>query len=134
MLSTEVRTARDYWVHPELPEGFDAPMVSLNWGGKRDYATFFDPSPAAILGIQLIPFGPTMEYLQAEPERIEALVEGALPGDSLEQPLADYLLMFLALADPDRALELARRLPDARIDNANSRSYLTASILAARSG
>ena len=30
----------------------------LNWGGKRDYATWFSPEPAAMLGILCIPMSP----------------------------------------------------------------------------
>ncbi len=130
MLSNEVRTALDYWVYPELPEGFTSPLVALNWGGKRDYGTFFDSAPSAILGIQLIPFGPTMDYLRTDPAEITALVAAAIPSNSLSLPLVDYNIMFLAMADRQKALDLAQRLPDDRIDNGNSRSYLLASVLA----
>lgn len=38
--------------------GFDHQVVSLNWGGKRDYETWFSAEPAARLGILLIPMSP----------------------------------------------------------------------------
>lgn len=130
MLSLEARTARDYWVYLSPVPGFTSPLAGLNWGGKRDYATFFDPSPAAILGIQLIPFGPTMDYLIADPARIKALVAQATPPGATDLPLIDYDLMFLGMADRNTALDRARNLPDRNIDNGNSRSYLLASIMA----
>jgi endo-1,3(4)-beta-glucanase len=130
MLSLEARTALDYWVYPAPIPGFTSPVVGLIWGGKRDYATFFDPSPAAILGIQLLPFGPTMDYLQTDPARITALVNQTAPRGATDLPLIDYNLMLLGMADKDNALARARSLPDKNIDNGNSRSYLLASIMA----
>ncbi len=130
MLSLEIRTALDYWVYPEPLPGFTSPMISLVWGGKLDYATFFDPSPAAILGIQLIPFGPTMDYLQTDPAKITALVNESAPPGTTDLPLIDYNLMLLGMADRDSALERARSLPDKNIDNGNSRSNLLANIMA----
>lgn len=132
MLSLESQTALDYWVYPAAFPDFDAPLVGMVWGGKRDFATFFDPSPAAILGIQLIPFGPTMDYLMGPPEKIIALVDQSAPAGKTDLPLIDYNLMFLGMADRDTALERARDLPDKNIDNGNSRSYLLASIMARR--
>jgi len=37
--------------------------------------------------------------------------------------------MYLALADRDEALQRARDLPDARIDDGNTRSYMLAWIM-----
>ncbi len=46
----------------------------------------------------------------------------------------DYLTMYLALAEPRRALEVGRGLPDTAIDDGNTRSQLLAWLLAARAG
>lgn len=132
MLSLETRTALDYWVYPAPVPGFTSPLVSLLWGGKLDYATFFDPSPAAILGIQLIPFGPTMDYLQTDPDTITALLKQSAPPGATDLPLIDYNLMLLGMADRQTALDRARSLPAKNIDNGNSRSYLLANIMARR--
>jgi endoglucanase Acf2 len=132
MLSLETRTALDYWVYPKPVPGFTSPVVGMVWGGKHDHATFFDPSPAAILGIQLIPFGPTMDYLQADPAKITALVNHAAPPGTTDLPLVDYCLMLLGMSDKASALDRARNLPDKNIDNGNSRSYLLANIMARR--
>ena len=100
-------------------------MVSLNWGGKRDYATWFSPEPSAILGIQLIPMGPvqTSIALGVDPEQIRASVEEATPGGYGVQ-FGGYLLMYRALAGADDAAaawQEATSLPDVAIDDGSSR-------------
>lgn len=60
MFAQESQSAKVYWLNgepkaPSLPASFQYPMVSILWGGKADYATFFDPSDQAIRGIQFFP-------------------------------------------------------------------------------
>jgi endoglucanase Acf2 len=138
LASTEASTARTYWTAPDLEqfEGFDHTMVSLNWGGKRDYATWFSPEPNAILGIQLIPMGPVQTYLAAgvDPEQIRASVAEATPGGYGVQ-FGDYLLMYAALAGADDAAAAwteASSLPDTSIDDGSSRSAMLAFIASAQ--
>ena len=137
LASTEALTARTYWTAPDLEqfEGFDHTMVSLNWGGKRDYATWFSPEPSAILGIQLIPMGPvqTSIALGVDPDQIRASVEEATPGGYGVQ-FGGYLLMYRALAGTDDAAaawEEALSLPDVAIDDGTSRAATLAFIAAA---
>ena len=47
--------------------GYGHKIVPLNWGGKRDYATWFSPEPAAMLGILVIPMSPASTYLGGRP-------------------------------------------------------------------
>ncbi|MGB4778821.1 hypothetical protein [Microbacterium sp.] len=96
---------------------------------KRDYATFFDATPSAILGILLIPFSPSTAFLPDDPERLASYVTGASPEGVTNLPLIDYVIMLQAEVDRAGALERARALPDANIDGANSRAYLLAWIL-----
>jgi endoglucanase Acf2 len=125
MLSLEAATARTYWVEPTLPEGFQHQVVALNWGGKRDWATWFSAEPSAMLGIQLLPMGPVAGYLAGDPQRIRANLAEAAP-DGFETMFGDYLVMYLALADPEAALEAARSLPRDGIDDGLTMSYLMA--------
>ena len=111
-------------------------MVSLNWGGKRDYATWFSPEPSAMLGIQLIPMGPVQTALAVgvDPERIRASVEEATP-DGYDVQFGDYLLMYRALAGPDDAAaawDEATSLPDVAVDDGSSRSAMLAFIASAQ--
>lgn len=139
LMSTEA-AAITYWTDLDLEdpvyEGYGQEIVTLNWGGKRDYATWFSAEPSAMLGILLIPMGPFADYLAtAGPERIRAAVEEAAPSGYGVQ-FGDYLLMYRALAGPEDAAaawEEAMRLPDDAVDDANSRAYMLAWI-ASRTG
>jgi hypothetical protein len=60
LLAEEAAGTRAYWFNansdvPTLPTTFTHPMISILWGGKVDYATFFDAHPSAIHGIQFFP-------------------------------------------------------------------------------
>jgi endo-1,3(4)-beta-glucanase len=124
LLSLEAATAGAYWVQPTLPAAFDHEVVALNWGGKRDWATWFSAEPSAMLGIQLLPMGPVSQHLAGDPDRIRANVAEAAP-DGFDTMFGDYLVMYLALADPQAALAAAESLP-AKLDDGLTRSYLQA--------
>ena len=101
--------------------------MGINWGGKRDYATWFSPEPSAILGHPADPHEPVLGLPGRRPERIRANVDEAGSG-----ALGDYALMYAGLAgtaDAEAALEQARALPDDAIDQGNSRSYLLAYLM-----
>ncbi|WP_265522971.1 glycosyl hydrolase [Oerskovia flava] len=142
LLSQEAAAARAYWTDLDLDDpvydGFEHTITSLNWGGKRDYATWFSAEPSAMLGILVLPMSPAADYLAGDPERIRANVADALAGEpqaaaSWDVMFGDYLLMYAALAGPDDAaasLEVARGLPEERLDDGLTRSYLLAWIMA----
>ena len=132
LASLEAQSANAYWTDIDTDDpvyrGFDHEVVALNWGGKRDYGTWFSAEPAAILGILLIPMSPAATYLGTDPARIEPAVAEAT-GGSYDQKFGDYLLMYSALAGQaqrDAALAKARTLDQQWIDDGNSRSYLLA--------
>lgn len=135
MLSSEAASAQALWLGfdasapPYREYGHDA--VGIVWDGKLDYATWFSPEPAAILGIQLIPMNAASGYLGGDPDRIRANVAEALAGGAAPQ-FADAILMYSALAGPEdaaAALEAARELPDGAIDDGSSRSHLLAFLM-----
>jgi endo-1,3(4)-beta-glucanase len=129
LLSQETTSALDYWVDPEVDESFGQPVVSLNWQGKRDFATFFSAEPSAIVGIQLIPMNPTqLDYLATRPEAVQALSD-AVPTQAPGAPLADYVVLARSLVDPQGSAEaLAAYGPD-DVDGGTSLSYATALVL-----
>ncbi|WP_418605213.1 glycosyl hydrolase [Georgenia sp. SUBG003] len=131
LLANETATALEYWVAPELPEEYGHSSVGIGWQGKRDFATFFDADPSAVVGIQLIPMSPThAAYLAREPEAVQAMVDAAVPdGEPAGRPLVDYVIMAQALTDPGRAAAMLDRLPAEQVDNGNSLAYLTAFVL-----
>jgi endo-1,3(4)-beta-glucanase len=133
MLSVESSAARAYWLDIDLSQApYDSiyrhSFVSLNWGGKRENATFFSSEPNAKLGILLIPLSPTMANTMPGKKQVDAHLQEA-GTSTYDVPFGDYLLMYRALNGTASQLETARRLPDSRIDEANSRSYMYAWIL-----
>lgn len=53
----EAATARMYWLGEGLqrPAGYEHTVAGIVWDAKIDYATWFDPKPESIVGIQLLP-------------------------------------------------------------------------------
>ncbi|MFC5501090.1 glycosyl hydrolase [Lysinimonas soli] len=138
MLSAEAASAKAYWTNfpttGVAASGYRHSVVGINWGGKRDFATWFSADAGAKLGIQLIPMGPVSSYLAGDPKRIAQNVAEAAPGGVGVQ-FGDYLLMYSALEGSQQAataLATARSLPSTSIDDADSRSYLLAWIMARR--
>ncbi|KAA9153406.1 1,3-beta-glucanase [Microbacterium lushaniae] len=132
LLSAEVAAARALWLEPDpatLADGFAHPIVSLTWGGKRDYATWFSPEPSAILGIQVLPLIPvTLDYLGQDPDRVAANVSDAGP-HAFSGPLGEYVLMYSALggATPrSAATETVAALPADGVDDGNSKAVMMA--------
>ncbi|GEK16733.1 glycosyl hydrolase [Cellulomonas persica] len=134
LASTESAAARTYWTAPAPVPGFEHEIVSLVWGGKRDYATWFSPEPSAILGIQLIPMGPAQAALAegVDPQRIRhAVVEAGADGTA--PTFGGYVLAYLALAGDDDAAEAWERLlaiPADAVDDGTSRAALLAFVAA----
>ncbi|TFC05901.1 1,3-beta-glucanase [Cryobacterium adonitolivorans] len=133
MLSSEAASSRAYWTDFDLDEpvyrGFDHTVTSLVWGGKRDYATWFSAEPSAMLGILVLPMSPVAGYLGGDPDRVTANLADALSNDNYDVMFGDYLLMYAGLRGPEAAsaaLTVAEKLPEERIDDGNSRSYLLA--------
>ncbi len=134
MLSTEAQAGLDYWTNFDNAEpiysGYGHKIVTLNWGGKRDYATWFSPEPAAMLGILVIPMSPASTYLGGDPDRITANVEEAT-GGKFDQKFGDFLLMYAALAGDDQrktALDKAR-IAGRRVDRRRQQPGLSAGLV-----
>lgn len=138
MHALEAQSARAYWTDFDLSEplyeDFGHKITSLNFSGKRDYATWFSPEPAAMLAILIIPASPSSDHLQGDPERIRTNVAEGLGGQGYDQMYGEFLLMYHALAgDEERqeALKIARDLPRSDLDDGITYSYLLAWLLAA---
>ena len=86
-----------------------------------------------MLGIQLLPMPPVLAQGQVDESRVRTSVAEASAA-GFDTMFGDYLTMYLALAEPGRALAIGRTLPDSAIDDGNTRSYLLAWLLVARAG
>lgn len=133
MLSVESAAAKAYWLdinHSQAPfnSTYSRSIVPLNWGGKRDYSTFFSAAPSAKLGILLLPMNPTSQALFPDKQKIDRQIKESATGDYNIQ-FGDYLLMYsTSISKPER-LKIAQAMPEQFIDSANSRSYMLAWIL-----
>ncbi|MFI1990807.1 glycosyl hydrolase [Actinoplanes sp. NPDC020271] len=109
----EAATARTYWLGsgPARPDGYAHLTAGIVWDAKIDYATWFDPQPESILGIQLLPLTAGSFYRGPAQERERDL--GRDP-----RVWGDLFAADLALSDP----EAARRRLDAGVSREESTS------------
>lgn len=128
--ANEIDTALDYWTNYDLAdplyEGFEHNYIPLNFGGKRDFATWFSAEPAAGLAIQVLPVTPASRYLGDDPERVAINLEEGLAGKDFTQDYGDLLLAYSALAGEEQRKEALALVDSVPIDNGNSRAFLTA--------
>ena len=106
---------------------FSHQIVAMNWGGKRDYATWFSAEPERHAGNPADPMGPYSVYLAGDPARIKGnLAEGAAGGYGAQ--FGEYMVQYLALADPAAATAQLESLPK-EIDNGTTKAYVMAWVL-----
>jgi endoglucanase Acf2 len=140
MLAAEAHSAIALYARPDTsfaPE-YKHTVVGMQWGAKRDWATWFSADPGAMLGIQLLPLAPSQVAALAprdddEAKRILASVKEAMPTGTAAQ-FTDLITMYSALAGEDAnaaAWSQAVELPDSAIDDGMSRAYMLAFIAAA---
>ena len=130
MQSSEADIALKYWLNFNVDDPLYAPLeysyLPLNFGGKRDFATWFSPDPEAGLAIQVLPVTPASTYLGVDRARVATNVDEALTADTFNRTYGDLLLAYWALSGPEarkQAIELAETVP---IDDGFSRSLLLA--------
>jgi endoglucanase Acf2 len=130
MLANEAATAKAAWRNVDTSlsysKDFTSPLTSLNFGGKRTYATFFSDAPNTKLGIQLIPMSPVMLQFASGGASIDKNIRASIHDDNYNVALGDYDLMYFALSNPQKAAELVGKQQDSFIDDGNSRTYLEA--------
>ena len=140
MHALEGASARAYWTNFDLSDpvyqGFTHKVMPLNWGGKRDYATWFSAEPAAALAILLIPVSPSSDQLKGDAARISENVAEGIGSKGFDQQYGDYILMYSALAGEDarvKALDELRKFDKSTIDDGNTYSYTLAWLLSLKS-
>ncbi|GIE34559.1 hypothetical protein Ait01nite_076040 [Actinoplanes italicus] len=109
----EAATARMYWLGEGLTReaGYAHTTAGIVWDAKIDYATWFDPKPESVLGIQLLPLTAGAFYRGPSAARQKEL------GDK-PTVWGDLFAADLALSDP----EAARRRLDAGVTREESTS------------
>lgn len=99
-------------------------MAGIVWDGKIDFATFFDPRPEAVIGIQLLPFSPGSD-LQVRPRAAGRRVAADRAAGGGEVRLWPDLFVMEALADPLAAVDDV-----AEVEAGNSRTWMRWWVLA----
>jgi endoglucanase Acf2 len=109
----EAATARMYWLGEGATReaGYAHTTAGIVWDAKIDYATWFDPKPESVLGIQLLPLTAGAFYRGPSAARQKEL------GDK-PRLWGDLFAADLALSDP----EAARRRLDAAVSREESTS------------
>ena len=129
MLAQESATAAKAWRHVDTSDAalksYSSPLTSLNFGGKRTYATFFSDEPNTKLAIQLLPLNPAMTTFKKDGDNIPSQVTAATR-NNFNVTLGDYILMYSALYDPVRAIKALPLQQKSFIDDGNSRTYMNA--------
>jgi endoglucanase Acf2 len=119
----EAATARAYWLGEGLPRpaGYAHTTAGIVWDAKIDYATWFDPKPESVLGIQLLPltFGSLYRGSPDAARTRAAQLRSAVGGDP--RVWGDLFAADLALADPAAA---RRRLAGAPREESTSRALV----------
>ena len=130
MQSNEANAALAYWLNFNKSDPLYAPLeysyLPLNFGGKRDFATWFSPDPEAGLAIQVLPVTPASTYLGRDPDRVATNIDNALTADTFSRTYGDILLAYSALAGEEaraKALTLVDEVPS---DDGFTRSLLLA--------
>jgi endoglucanase Acf2 len=110
LFTTQVLAAEQYWFDIDdavFPEGFDHTTVAMVWGAGAKYDTWFDADPIMVHGINYLPFTGASTYLGRHPAYVSKnFGEVFKRSNGAIYSWRDYMLMYLALSEPDRALKM----------------------------
>ncbi len=140
MQSLEATSARDYYLAFDKSDpvysGYGHEISPLIFGGKRDYATWFSPEPAAALAIQVLPVTPSSGYLKTDTARIAANLKEGVGTKGFQQTYGDSLILYSALQGEQQrqdALTAARSLPASFVDDGNTKTFMLAYLMSLKS-
>jgi endoglucanase Acf2 len=110
LFTTQVLAAEQYWFDVDdavFPEGFDHSTVAMVWGAGAKYDTWFDADPIMVHGINYLPFTGASTYLGRHPKYVSKnFGEVFKRSNGSIYSWRDYMLMYLALAEPERAQKM----------------------------
>lgn len=110
LFTTQALAAEQYWFDVDdavFPEGFDHSTIAMVWGAGAKYDTWFDADPIMVHGINYLPFTGASTYLGRHPAYVSKNSgEVFKRSNGSIYSWRDYMLMYLSLAEPDRALKM----------------------------
>lgn len=115
---TEKDAIARYWfgAHGQFPAAYTPPMVSMVWGAKAVYATWFSGDPIHMHGINILPIQSGSLYLGTDPALVRRNVAGLAAERTKRErkdpprvgkrwgDWGDIIGMYQALGDPAQAL------------------------------
>jgi hypothetical protein len=103
--AVEAATARAYWLGDGLPRpaGYAHTVAGIVWDAKLDYATFFDPRPESVQGIQLLPLTFGSLYRASPSAATARYTELTRAVGGAPRVWGDLFAADLAVADPSAA-------------------------------
>jgi endoglucanase Acf2 len=109
---------QEYWfdVHGEnFPAAYTPETVTMVWGGKGDYVTWFGDAPEITHGINFLPMTGASLYLGLYPEYAARNYQGMIKSKGHERwrRWSDILWMYKALSDAPAALQTFTAAADA---------------------
>jgi endoglucanase Acf2 len=140
LYTNQVAAIQQYWFDVDrqvFPKGFDYTTAAMVWGAGAKYDTWFDQDPILIHGINFLPFTGASLYLGLRPDYVNRNFDEIFrQSRGVITTWRDYALMFLALGNPSRALELYRDDPyfEPEFGNTKALAYHWISNLAALGG
>lgn len=127
LYAEQVAAAQEYWFDVDnstFPNDFAHPTVAMVWGSGGRYDTWFDQDPTVIHAINYLPFTGSSLYLGLRPEYVRQNFDTLLSRSHGEiTTWRDYVLMFLATAEPKRARELFDADPYFEPEFGNSKAF-----------
>ncbi len=110
LLVNQIAAAEQYWFNIDdenFPKDFKHRAAGMIWGAGAKYDTWFDRDPALIHGINYLPFTGASLYLGRHPKYVQGAFE-EIQTESRGSMTAwrDYMLMYLALAAPEKARKM----------------------------
>lgn len=126
LYTTEMHAIEEYWfdvLGRNRPREYWPTVVTMVWGGKGVYETWFSAAPEAKHGINWLPIHAGSLYLGRYPEYVERSYQSLL-GEKAGKPWdqwADLIWMVRALSDPQDAIRQYEARPkDFRFEAGNS--------------
>jgi endoglucanase Acf2 len=109
LFTNTLEAIEQYWFdadHQVFPKGFDFPCVGMVWSAGGKFDTWWDSNPIMIHGINYLPFQGGSLYLGRRPALVEREYDALMKRTRNEVfTWRDYALMYLALADGQRAAD-----------------------------
>lgn len=110
LFANQVEAIEQYWFDIDkkvFPDGFGNPTVGILWGAGARYDTWFDNQPVMIHGINMLPFEGGSLYLGRHPSYVKNNYDiMSKRSGGFIYAWRDYALMYLALADPRKAIDM----------------------------